>query len=146
MLSQFQQNNFPPIRGSVKKLVPNLQDKTKYVIHYHNLQLYVSLGMKIKNVHRIIQFEQSSWMKPYIELNTELRKEAVRKGDKVGKDLFKLMNNAVFGKTMENLRKRIDFEVVMSRKIALKRIAKPNFQRIKKFREDLVEILMICLN
>ena len=133
---------FHQIRGSVKKLVPNLQDKDKYVILYHNLQLYVSLGMKIKKVHRIIQFDQSSWMKDYIELNTELRKEAAWKGDKVGKDLLLLMNNAVFGKTMENIRKRINFEVVTSRKIALKRIAKPNFQRIKTFREDLVRIHM----
>ena len=88
MLYQFQQENFPPIRGSVKNLVPNLQDKYKYVIHYHNLQLYVSPGMKIKKVHRISQIEQSSWMKDYIELNTELRKETARKGDNVGKDLF----------------------------------------------------------
>ena len=140
MLSPFQKVNFPSIRGTVKKLVPNLLDKKKYVIHYQNLQLYVSLGMKIKKIHRVIQFEQSAWMKPYIDLNIELRKEATIKGDKVGKDLFKLFNNAVFGKTMENLRKRIDFEVVTSRKIALKRIAKPNFKHAKRFREDLVGI------
>ena len=60
--------------------------------------------------------------------------------DNAGKDLFKLFNNAVCGKTMENLRKRINFEVVTSRKIALKRIARPNFQRAKIFREDLVGI------
>ena len=65
-------------------------------------------------------------MKPYIDLNTEKRKEATMKGNKAGKDLFKLFNNAVFGKTMENLRKRINFAVVTSRKVALKRIAKPN--------------------
>ena len=70
------------------------------------------------------------------------RKEAVDRGDKVGKDLFKLFNNAMFGKTMENLRKRINFEIVTTRKAALKRIAKPNFQRAKKFREDLVGIHM----
>ena len=142
MLSPFQRENFPPIRGKVKKLIPNLHDKTKYVLHYRNLQLYVSLGMKIKKIHRVIEFEQSAWMKPYIDLNTELRKEAVRNGDKVGKDLYKLFNNAVFRKTMENLRKRSNFEVVTSRKIALKRIAKPNFQRAKKFREDLIGIHM----
>ena len=107
MLSPFQKEHFPPIRGTVKKLVPNLMDKENYVIHYQNLQLYVSLGMRIKKIHRVIQFDQSCWMKPYIDLNIEKRKEATRNGDQVGKDLFKLMNNAVFGKTMENLRKRI---------------------------------------
>ena len=69
-------------------------------------------------------------------------KEATTKGDKTGKDIFKLFNNAVFGTTMENLRKRINFEVVTSRKVALKRSAKPNFQRAKVFREDLVGVHM----
>ena len=87
-----------------------------------------------------MQFEQSCWMKPYIGLNTEKQKEATMRGDKAGKDLLKLFNNAVFGKTMENLRKRINFEVVTPRKVALKRIAKPNFKRVKTFREDLVGI------
>ena len=99
--------------------------------------------MKIKQIHRVMQFEQSCWMKPYIDLNTEKRKEATIRGDKAGKDLFKLFNNAVVGKTMENLRKRINFEVVTSRKVALKRIAKPNFKRVKIFREDLVGIHMV---
>ena len=142
MLSPFQRSRFPKLNGSVRKLVPNLHNKEKYVLHYQNLQLYASLGMKMKKIHRIIQFEQLSWLKPYIDLNTMKRKEAVDRGDKVGKDLFKLFNNAMFGKTMENLRKRINFEIVTTRKAALKRIAKPNFQRVKKFREDLVGIHM----
>ena len=62
------------------------------------------------------------------------------RGDKAGKDLFKLFINAVFGKPMENLRKRINFELVTSRKVALKRIAKPNSKRVKIFREDLIGI------
>ena len=90
----------------------------------------------------MIQFEQSCWMKPYIELYIEKRKEAAWIGNKVGKDLFKLFNNAVFGKTMENLRKGINFEIVTLRKLALKRIAKPNFKRTKLFQEDLVGIHM----
>ena len=81
-------------------------------------------------------------MKPYSDLNTERRKEATMRGDKAGKDLFKLFNNAVFGKTMENLRKRINFEGVTSRKVALERIAKSNFKRAKIFREDLVGVHM----
>ena len=99
-------------------------------------------GMEIKKIHRVIAFEQSCWMKSYIDLNIQKRKEAGRNGDKVSKDLFKLFNNAVFGKTMENLRKQINFEIVTSRKIALKRIARPNFQRAIEFREDLVGVHM----
>ena len=135
MLSHFQREHFPWIRGSVSKFVPNLHNKKKYVVHYRNLQLYVSLGMKIKKIHRVMQFEHSGWVKPYVDLKTEKRKEATMRDDKAGKDLFKLFNNAVFGKTMENLRKRIILEVVTSRKVALKQIAKPNFQRAKIFRE-----------
>ena len=82
-------------------------------------------------------------MKPYINLNTEKRKEATMRGDMAGKDKIKLFNNPVFGKTMENLRKRINFEVVTSRNVALKRIAKPNFKRVKIFREDLIGIHMV---
>ena len=70
-------------------------------------------------------------MEPYVDLNIEKRKEATVRGVDAAKDLFKLFNNAVFGKTLENLRKRIDFEVVTSREIALTRIARPNFKRAK---------------
>ena len=142
MLSTFQWKHFPLIRGSVWKLVLNLHNNKKYVVHYRNLQLYVSLGVKIKKIHRVMQFEQSCGMKPYIDLNTEKRKAATIRGNKDGKDLFKLFNNAIFGKTMDNLWKRINFEIVTSRKVALKRIAKPNFQREKIFHEDLVGIHM----
>ena len=84
--------------NKVEKLIPNLYDKKKYVVHYENLKLYESLGMKITQVHRGIKFEESDWMKKYIDLNTRLRAEA--KSD-FEKDFFKLMNNSVFGKTME---------------------------------------------
>ena len=143
MLSPFQREMFPSIRGSVRKLVPNLRDKERYVVHYRNLQQYVSLGMKVKKVHRVLQFEQSAWIKPYIILNTEKRKEATMKGDKVGKDLFKLFSNIIFGKTCENIRKHINFEIVTSRKAALKRIAKPYFKSGKIFRHDLVGFHML---
>ena len=107
MLPPFQQKQFSPIRGSVRKLVPNFHNKEKYVVHYRNLQLYV---VEFKKVHRVMQFEQSCWMKPYIDLNIEKRKKETARGDDAAKDLCKLFNNAVFGKTMENLRKRINFE------------------------------------
>ena len=78
-----------------KKLLLTLQDKTKYVTHYRNLQFYLKQGMKLKRVHRVLEFEQESWMEPYIRMNTEFRKNA--KSD-FEKDFYKLMNNSVFGK------------------------------------------------
>ena len=86
--------------GSVKKLVPDLMNKDNYVIHYRNLQQCLELGMKLKKIHRILKFKQKDWMKPYIDFNTERRKEAINESDK---NHFKLVNNAVYGKTMENM-------------------------------------------
>ena len=90
---------------NIKKLVPNLKDKKKYVVHYRNLQHYLSLGMKLKKVHSILEFNEKPWMETYIRLNTEFRKKATFE-----KDFYKLMNNSAFGKTMENLRKRVDIK------------------------------------
>ena len=95
--------------GNVKKLIPNLNNKTKYVLPYRNLQLYLSLGMKLTKIHRALQFKQSDWMKKYIDFNTEKRKNATNDFDK---DFFKLMINSVYGKTIENLRKRIHVRLV----------------------------------
>ena len=75
-----------------KKLVPNLQPKTQYVLHYRNLQQYVRLGLGVTKFHRALKFRQSPWMAPYIAKNTELRKQATTD---FHKDLYKLMNNAV---------------------------------------------------
>ena len=110
--------------GNVKKLVLIFFDKEKYVIHYQNLQLYLKLGLKLKKIHRVLEFNQSQWLKPYLELNTKKRIETRKNGDKDGKTLYKLMNNAVYGKTMENLRNKIDIKLVSNKKDYLKKTSK----------------------
>lgn len=91
----------------------------------------------LKKFYRIIGFNQSPWLEPYIDKNTELR--AVAKSD-AEKDFFKLMNNSVFGKTMENIRKRVDVRLVTNEKQALKLVAKPNFDRRVVFTENLAAV------
>ena len=127
------------VLGKVEKLVPNLNDKTKYVLHYENLKLYESLGLKITKIHRGIKFEESPWLKKYIDLNTDLRSKA---NNEFEKDFFKLMNNSVFGKTMKNIRNRVDIRLVNSEAKAKKLAAKPNFKHCNIFDENLVAIHM----
>ena len=86
--------------GDVKKLIPNLGTKTKYVLYYRNLQLYLSLGMKLTKIHRVLKLKQSDRMKKYIDCNTKKRMHAANDFDK---NVFKLMINSVYGKAMENL-------------------------------------------
>ena len=123
--------------GLVKKLVPTLSNKERYVLHYRNLQLYMSLGLKLTKIHRALEFNQSPWLKPYIDFNTKKRAEAKNSFEK---DFFKLMNNSVFGKTMENLRKRQDIKLVTDKEQLLKWASKPTFISSKIFNEDLVAI------
>ena len=94
-----------------KKLLLTLEDKKNYVVHYRNLQFYLKQGMELKRVHRVLEFKQERWMEPYIRMSTEFRKNA--KSD-FEKNFYKLMNNSVFGKTMENLRNRADIKIVRS--------------------------------
>ena len=125
--------------NKVEKLIPNLNDKKKYVIHYENLKLYESLGLKVTKIHRGIKFEESDWMKQYIDLNTRLRAKAKNEFEK---DFFKLMNNSVYGKTIENLRKRVDVSLVNLEKKAKRLTSKPNFKKCTIFSENLCAIEM----
>ena len=123
--------------GLVEKLVPTLSNKERYVLHYRNLQLYMSLGLKLTKIHRALEFNQSPWLKPYIDFNTKKRAEAKNSFEK---DFFKLMNNSVFGKTMENLRKRQDIKLVTDEEKLLKWASRPSFISSKIFNEDLVAV------
>ena len=122
-----------------KKLDCNLFNKKKYVVHINSLIQALNHGLKLKKIHRIIEFNQEAWLKPYIDMNTELRKAA--KND-FEKDLFKLMNNSVFGKTMENIRKHRDIKLVTTDKKRSKLVSEPNYHTINLISEDLSIIEM----
>ena len=110
---------------SVPKLVPSLESKHKYVVHYRALQLYVKLGVKLTVIHRVLEFAQAPWLKPYIDFNTAQRAAA---SSGFLKSLFKLMNNAIFGKTMENVRNRRQIEFATTMKRLKKLVARPTFR------------------
>ena len=99
--------------GKVEKLVCGMEDKEKYVVHIRTLKQALKHGLILKKVHRLIQFNQKAWLKPYININTKLRKEAKNEFEK---DFFKLMNNSVFRKTMENVRKNRYIKLVTADK------------------------------
>ena len=123
--------------GLAYKLIPTLSKKEKYVLHYRNLKLYIDLGLKVSTIHRVLEFNQSPWLKQYIDFNTEKRKNAKNAFEK---DFFKLMNNSVFGKTMENIRKRVDVRLVTDEKKLLKLTSKPTYVSSKIFNENLVAV------
>ena len=125
--------------NKVEKLVPNLNDKKKYIIHHQNLKQCLELGLRLKKIYRGIKFEEEPWLKSYIELNTNLLTNVKNEFEK---DFFKLMNNSVFGKTMENIRKRVDVRLLNNRKKAQKLSAKPNFKHCTIFDENLIAIHM----
>ena len=121
------------------KLVCNLYDKKNYVVHIRSLKQAFNQGLILKKVHRVIQFNQEAWLKPYIDINTELRKQAKKDFEK---DFFKLMNNTVFGKTMENVRKHRDIKLVTTDKKRNQLVSEPNYHTTKWFSENLLAIEM----
>ena len=127
-------------KNKVEKLIPNLRDKKNYVIHYKNLMQCLKLGMELKKIHRGIRFVESEWMKLYIDTNVNLRAQAKNNFEK---DFFKLMNNSVFGKTMENIRNRVVVKLVNTKEKLKKLVAKPNFKGPPKiFNENLISVHM----
>ena len=126
-------------KNGVEKLIPNLRDKTKYVIHYKNLIQCLKAGLKLKKIHNGIKFIESEWLKPYIDKNTKLRTQAKNEFEK---NFFKLMNNSVFGKTIENIRNRVNVKLVNTQEILKKLSAKTNYKGCKIFNENLISVHM----
>ena len=121
--------------GGVEKLVPNLYDKKNYVIHIRALDQALKHGLVLEHIHHAIEFDQSEWMKSYIDFNTQLRTKAT---NDFKKDFFKLMNNKVFRKTMENIRKHRNIKLVTNRETYLCTVMKPNFKSGVLFGENLM--------
>ena len=117
------------------KLVCNLNDKKNYPVHVLSLKQALNHGFKLTKVHRVIEFRQEYWLKPYIDMNTNLRKDA--KND-FEKDFFKLMNNSVFGKTMENVRNHRDIKLVTTDKRRSILASEPNYHSSKRISKDLM--------
>ena len=112
----------------ISKLLATLEDKEKYVVHISSLKQELNHGLVLKEVHRVISFRQGAWLKKYIDKNTELRKNAKNAFEK---DFFKLMNNSVFGKTMENVRNRGDLKLVVTEERRKKLVTEPNYDSCK---------------
>ena len=125
--------------NNTKKLVCNLNDKKNYIVHINVLKQALDHGLKLRKVHRVIEFDQEAWLKEYIDVNTELRKKATHDFEK---DFFKLVNNAVFGKTMENVRKHRDIRLVKTDKKRNKLVSEPNFHTMKLIDNNLAIIEM----
>ena len=121
------------------KLACNLYDKENYVVHIRALKQALMHGLKLKKVHKVLQFNQKAWLKPYIDMNIKFRKAA--KND-FEKDFFKLMINAVFGKPMENVRKHRDIKLVTTDKRRNQLVSEPNYHATERFSENLVAIEM----
>ena len=119
------------------KLIPTLFNKEKYVLHARNLKLYLSLGMKVTKIHRVLEFKESPWLAEYIAFNTQKRSQAKNAFEK---DFFKLLNNSVFGKTMENLRKRVNVSLTHDEKVLEKHAARATFVSAKMFNDNLFAI------
>jgi hypothetical protein len=118
----------------IEKLIPSLENKTKYVVHYRNLKKYIELGLIVTKIHRVLSFSQSAWLKQYIDFNSKKRAESKTSFEK---DFYKLMNNAVYGKTIEDVKKRINFEMATSMKKRDRLINSVYLKSFKIFNENL---------
>ena len=116
-----------------------MEDKGKYVVHIRAVKQALNHELILKKVHRVIQFNQKAWLKPYVNMNTKLRKEAKNEFEK---DFFKLMNNAVYGKTMENVTKHRYIKLVRTEEKRNKLVSEQNYYTTKHFSKNLLAIEM----
>ena len=123
--------------GDVAKLIPNLRDKSCNVLHYRALQLHVSLGMVVKKIHRVMKFKQSDWLKSFVMFNTAKRMNVANEFEKA---FLKLIINSVYGKTMENVRKRVNVKLINNEKKYLKVVSRPSFVSQKILDKNLVAV------
>jgi len=137
MLSDFCDEIKAPKRKPTKKLVPNLYDKTNYVYHYRNLQFYVKHGLIVTNIHRIISFTQSLWLKPWIDYCTQRRQLA---RDEFVFDLAKLDANATFGKTIQQVRNRVNVRLICDPNKLAKAVSRLAFRRAEIINDVLTMI------
>ena len=121
-----------------EKLITDLHDKKEYVMDYRMLQLALKHGLKLTKIHSAVKYSQKPLFKEYVDMNTEFRKKAQREGNKFEESLYKLMNNALYGKTIENVLKRQDIKFFVDEKRKLKYIQKPNFKTETVFDENLI--------
>jgi hypothetical protein len=118
-----------------EKLIGNLQTKTRYKVRNRNLKLYLSLGMKLLKIHRVVTLNQKPWLQTYIELNKRLRQISKSEFEKY---LINLMNNACFGKSIENMRNHRTVKIVGDPTKLNKLIAKPQTEQLLIINEDMV--------
>ena len=139
MLSPFAVGLLDPQRPWMpsQKLVPNLFDKTKYVTHYRNLQFYLKHGLELGKIHRVLSFTQGQWLKPWIDMCTAQRQRATSDFES---DLAKLQANATFGKTMEQVRHRVNIRLIADPKKLTKAVSKPSFRQSEIVNDDLVMV------
>jgi hypothetical protein len=137
--------NLCPPNSKIPKLIPNLNNKEKYVVDYRVLKQALNNGLVLTKIHRILEFRQKPWLKPYIELNNNLRTAA---DTEFKKNFYKYMNNSVFGKTMENVEKRVDIKIATrwerrGKSLGVRDlIAKPNFNSISILTEEMAVVQM----
>ena len=130
-------NGNDPKDEKTNKLILNVMDKQNYVLHIDILKFYLKQGLKVKKINRVIEFRHQQWLKPWIDFNTEKRKEAT---SDFSKDMYKLMNNAVYGKSMQNVRNQIDFELVDTPERYQKCVNNPNFKYRHIINENLIGV------
>ena len=112
-----------------------MYNKENYVIHIEALKQALNHGLVLKRVHRVIKFYQEAWLKPYIDINIELRTDAKNEFEK---DFFNLMNNSIFGKTMDSVRNHRDIKIVTTNKQRNKYASEPNYHTTKRISKNLL--------